>query len=97
MSAIGPGSWLEAVVSDASLGHEVRAGAVYRCSAILGIPGPGLVWFCQRENSMLASALELEGMPDAPWCACTFKPGGYRPSEEIQRLLKAPSSVREDA
>lgn len=98
MSAIGPGSWLEctraAKARDGS--YSIQPGAVYRCSGFVPT-NAGERWTCSFCGLSGPEWPELEGMRHRAWCSCCFKPAGYLPSEEIRRLLKAPSSVREDA
>ena len=99
MSAIGKGDWLECVRHDrCSCGCAgVTPPNVYRCAALAPPPAPWCGFACLLCGAKSTTAIVVEGQEDHYYCACCFKPGGYRPSEEVRRPLDTPVTVSEDA
>lgn len=99
MSAIGPGDWLECTKASSVDGGaiSIQLGCVYQCSGFRRASPATAYWHCVWCGLDAEHMPTLHGKGGVPWCPCCFKPAGYRPTEEIQRLLKAPTKVREDA
>lgn len=87
MSAIGPGDWLECTRSDESQDEQanITAGGVYRCTGFLRAPIGG--YMCTFCGALMEEAIMVEPWPRYGWCACSFKPAGYRPSAEVLQAL----------
>lgn len=95
MSAIGPGDVLECTRTDIAFltGETISAGNVYRCEEVVQIAGR-----CSVTGTDISAAILLQGFARLSWfCRCCFKPGGYRPDEAIERLLKQPTREHERA
>lgn len=99
MAAIGPGDWIECIRKD-----SCRCGCggvsppnVYRVAALTPPPAPYIDFLCLLCGARQPTAVVVEGQEDHAYCACCFKPGGYRPSEHVRRALDAPVTVKERA
>lgn len=96
MNAIGRGDWLECIRADVCNcgGAHISPPNVYRCIDLIAPPVPYDRWMCGHCGEQTDRALVMEGQEDHCYCACCFKPGGYRPSENVARALSRHSLVQ---
>lgn len=96
MSAIGPGDVLEAVKSWSQGRAQLRTGQIYRCEEVVVDVQWTDAWCESCRANPVPGVIKVFGSPFI-WCICFFKPGGYRPDAQIERLLKQPTREHERA